>query len=36
MAYIPNSIFSCQTSFKKVKCLEFGIENANLATLFPH
>jgi len=33
MAYMPNAIFSCQTTFKKTKYLEFGLKNANLATL---
>jgi len=30
---MPNTIFSCQTTFKKAKFLEFGLKNANLATL---
>jgi len=33
MTYMPNKIFSCQTTFKKAKFLEFGLKNANLATL---
>jgi len=33
MTYMPNTIFSCQTTFKKAKFLEFGLKNANLATL---
>jgi len=30
---MPNTIFSCQTTLKKAKFLEFGLKNANLATL---
>jgi len=33
MTYIPNTIFSCQTTLKKAKFLEFGLKNSNLATL---
>jgi len=33
MTYIPNTIFSCQTTLKKAKFLQFGLKNANLATL---
>jgi len=33
MTYMPNIIFSCQTTSKKAKFLEFGLKNANLATL---
>jgi len=33
MTYMPNIIFSCQTTLKKAKFLEFGLKNANLATL---
>ena len=33
MTYNPYSIFSCQNTLKKAKFLEFGIKNANLATL---
>jgi len=33
MTYMPNTIFSCQTTFKNTKFLEFGLKNANLATL---
>jgi len=33
MTYMPNTIFSCQTTSKKAKFLEFGPKNANLATL---
>jgi len=28
-----NTIFSCQTTLKKAKFLEFDLKNANLATL---
>jgi len=35
MTYMPNTIFSCQTTSKKAKFLEFGLKNANLATLYP-
>ena len=31
MTYMPNTIFSCQTTLKKAKFLEFGLKNANLA-----
>ena len=34
MTYMPNTIFSCQTTSKKAKFLEFGVKSANLATLF--
>jgi len=30
---MTNTIFSCQTTLKKAKFLEFGLKNANLATL---
>jgi len=30
---MPNTIFSCQTTIKKAKFLEFGLKNANRATL---
>jgi len=33
MTYMPNTIFSCQTTFEKAKFLEFGLKNVNLATL---
>jgi len=33
MTYMPNTIFSCQTTLKKAKLLEFGLKNANLETL---
>jgi len=33
ITYMPNTIFSCQTTLKKAKFLEFGLKNANLATL---
>jgi len=33
MTYMPNTIFSCQTTFKKAKFLEFSLKNANLAAL---
>jgi len=33
MTYMPNTIFSCQTTLKKAKFLEFGLKNANLAIL---
>jgi len=33
MTYMPNTIISCQTTLKKAKFLDFGIKNANLATL---
>jgi len=33
MTYMSNTIFSCQTTLNKDKFLEFGLENANLATL---
>jgi len=33
MMYMPNSIFSCQTTLKKAKFLEFGLQNVNTATL---
>jgi len=33
MTYMPNTIFSCQTTFKNTKFQEFGLKNANLATL---
>ena len=34
MTYMPNTIFSCQTTFKKAKFLEFDLKkNANLAAL---
>jgi len=33
MTYMPNTIFSCQTTLKKDKFLELGLKNANLATL---
>jgi len=33
MTHMPNTIFSCQTTLKKAKFLEFGLKNANLATL---
>jgi len=33
MTHMPNTIFSCQTTLKKAKLLEFGLKNANLATL---
>jgi len=31
MTYMPNIIFSCQTTLKKAKFLEFGLKNANVA-----
>jgi len=34
MTYMPNTIFSCQTTFKKAKFPNFGLTHANLATLF--
>jgi len=33
---IPNSIFSSQTTLNKAEGLQFGIKNANLATLVQH
>ena len=33
MTYIPSTILLCQTTLKKAKFLEFGLKNANLATL---
>jgi len=33
MTYMPKTIFSCQTTSKKATFLEFGLKNANLATL---
>jgi len=30
---MPNTIFTCQTTVKKAKFLEFGLKHANLATL---
>jgi len=30
---MPNTIFSCQTTFEKAKFLKFGLKNSNLATL---
>jgi len=30
---MPNTFFSCQTTLNKVNFLEFGLKNANLATL---
>jgi len=30
---MPKNIFSCQATLKKAKFLEFGLKNANLATL---
>ena len=33
MTYMPNAIFACKTTLKKAKFLEFGLKNANLATL---
>ena len=33
MTFMPNIIFSCQITLKKAKFLEFGLKNANLATL---
>ena len=31
--YMPNTIFSCQTTLKKANFLKFSLKNANLATL---
>jgi len=31
ITYIPNNIFSCQTTLKKAKFLKLGFKNANLA-----
>jgi len=28
-------VFSCQTTFKKAKFMEFGLKNANLSPLYP-
>ena len=33
MTYMPNSIFSRQTTLNKDKFLESGFKNANMATL---
>jgi len=35
MTYMPNTIFSCQTTLKKATFLELGLKNTNLATLVP-
>jgi len=36
MTYMPNAIFSCQTTFQKAKLSGIWPRNANLATLAQH